>query len=82
MSAPFMTIKDAAAYLGVSPLTLRNWDKQGKLPATRHPMSNYRIYKTTDIEKLLKDIEAGMIPTKAKPRKILKRKLFVKSERD
>ena len=77
MVASFMTIKDTAKYLGVSPLTLRNWDRQGKLPATRHPMSNYRIYKTEDIEKLLRDIEAGTIPTKAKPRKILKRKLTV-----
>ncbi|MEK7607848.1 MAG: helix-turn-helix domain-containing protein [Patescibacteria group bacterium] len=79
MAVSFMMIKDAAKYLGVSPLTLRNWDKQGKLPATRHPMSNYRIYKIEHIEKLLKDIEAGIIPTKAKPRKVLKRKLTVKS---
>lgn len=82
MPASFMTIKDAATYLGVSPLTLRNWDRQGKLPATRHPMSNYRIYKTEDIEKLLHDIEAGTMPTKAKPRKTLKRKLLVKSLKD
>ena len=79
MAVSFMMIKDAAKYLGVSPLTLRNWDKQGKLPATRHPMSNYRIYKIEHIEKLLKDIEAGIIPTKAKPRIVLKRKLTVKS---
>jgi len=82
MTAPFMTIKDAAAYLGVSPLTLRNWDNQGKLPATRHPMSNYRIYKTEHIEKLLRDIESGTMQTKAKPRKILKRKLMVRSVTD
>ena len=79
MSGKFMTIKEAATYLGVTPLTLRNWDKQGKLPATRHPMSNYRIYKTDDLEKLSKDIEAGSIPSKAKPRKATRRKLIVKS---
>ena len=79
MSGKFMTIKEAAAYLGVTPLTLRNWDKNGKLPTTRHPMSNYRIYKTEDLEKLMSDIGAGMIPTKAKPRKQLRRKLLVKS---
>ncbi|HEY9481289.1 MAG TPA: MerR family DNA-binding transcriptional regulator [Candidatus Paceibacterota bacterium] len=78
----FMTIKDAAIALGVTPLTLRNWDKSGKLPTTRHPMSNYRIYKTADIEKLKKDIEAGTIPVKAKPRKVTKRKLVVRSIRD
>jgi MerR family copper efflux transcriptional regulator len=77
-----MTIKQAAEYLGVTPLTLRNWDKNGKLPTTRHPMSNYRIYKTEDLEKLMKDIEAGSVPTKAKPRKLAKRKLLVQSVRD
>ena len=52
MTGKFLTIKEAAEYLGVTPLTLRNWDKSGKLPTTRHPMSNYRIYKSEDLEKL------------------------------
>lgn len=88
MSGKFMTIKEAATYLGVTPLTLRNWDKSGKLPTTRHPMSNYRIYKTEDLEKLVHDIEAGSLPTKAKPRtgitrkKVVARKLIVRSERE
>ncbi|MBI5134108.1 MAG: MerR family DNA-binding transcriptional regulator [Candidatus Taylorbacteria bacterium] len=87
MSGKFMTIKEAAEMLGVTPLTLRNWDKSGKLPTTRHPMSNYRIYKTEDLEKLMKDIEAGTVPTKAKPRsapkrKLTARKLIVRSIRE
>lgn len=82
MSGKFMTIKEAAEFLGVTPLTLRNWDKSGKLPTTRHPMSNYRIYKCEDLERLVKDIDAGAIPTKAKPRKATRRKLIVKSERE
>ncbi len=77
-----MTIKQAAKILGVTPLTLRNWDNNGKLPTTRHPMSNYRIYKTEDIEKLVKDIESGTMATKAKPRKLTKRKLIIRSERE
>ncbi len=81
MSGKFMTIKEAAEFLGVTPLTLRNWDKNGKLPTTRHPMSNYRIYKTEDLEKLMKDIEGGAIPMKAKARKATRRKLIVRSER-
>jgi excisionase family DNA binding protein len=79
MTGRFMTIKQASLFLGVSPLTLRNWDKSGKLPTTRHPMSNYRIYKSEDLEKLMNDIEAGTIPTRAKPRKLTRRKLLVKS---
>src|SRR3989338_8085344 len=48
----YITIKEAAKILGVSKITLRNWDKAGKLQAHRHPLNNYRIYKTGDIEKI------------------------------
>lgn len=84
MSGKFITIKRAASLLGVTPLTLRNWDKNGKLSTSRHPMSNYRIYKTEDIEKLMRDIESGSMPTKAKPRKVrlTKRKLVIRSEKE
>lgn len=82
MSGKFLTIKQAAEYLGVTPLTLRNWDKSGKLPTTRHPMSNYRIYKSEDLEKLVSDINLGTVPMKAKKRKLAKRKLMVRSIKD
>jgi DNA-binding transcriptional MerR regulator len=57
MDKKYITIKEAAKILGVTPLTLRNWDNSGKFPAGRHPMSNYRVYVIEDIEKLLKQIE-------------------------
>ena len=79
MPGNFLTIKDAAELLGVTPLTLRNWDKNGKLGARRHPMSNYRIYLREDIERLVNEIMVGSVPMRAKPRKPLKRKLVVKS---
>jgi len=53
----YLSIKQAAVLLGVSPLTLRNWDKQGKLIAHRNPLNNYRVYLRMDIEKLLARIE-------------------------
>jgi len=52
-----MSIKKAAEVLGVTPLTLRNWDKKGKFKALRHPINNYRVYKIEDIDKLLKGME-------------------------
>jgi excisionase family DNA binding protein len=82
MSGKYITIKQAAALLGVTPLTLRNWDRNGKLTTVRHPMSNYRIYKVEDIERLIQDIETGSLPTKAKPRKALKKKLVIRSIKD
>ena len=45
----YLTIKQTADMLEVSPLTLRNWDNSGKFPAKRHPMNNYRIYRKKDI---------------------------------
>jgi excisionase family DNA binding protein len=53
----FLTIKAAAKLLGVSPLTLRNWDKSGKLVAHRNPLNNYRVYKLSQIEQFLEELE-------------------------
>ncbi|MDE2188731.1 MAG: MerR family DNA-binding transcriptional regulator [Patescibacteria group bacterium] len=52
----FITVKEAARILGVTPLTLRNWDRSGKLLAGRHPFNNYRVYAREDIDKLLTEI--------------------------
>jgi excisionase family DNA binding protein len=54
-----MTIKDAAALLGVSEMTLRRWDKAGKFRARRHPMNNYRFYRRDDVLSLRRRIERG-----------------------
>jgi len=52
----FITIKEASQILEVSRITLRNWDKSGKLTALRHPFNNYRIYKIEDIDKVIEMI--------------------------
>lgn len=57
MENKYITIKQAASILGVSPLTLRNWDNSGKFPAGRHPISNYRVYKIEDIENLIQQMD-------------------------
>ena len=59
MATLYITIKQASKILGVSPLTLRNWDKNGKLKAHRHPMNNYRVYKIEDLEKVIHEIETN-----------------------
>ena len=53
----YVQIKEAAALLGVSINTLRNWERGGKLRAYRHPVNNYRLYKRADIAALLAAIE-------------------------
>ena len=75
--AKLITIKQAANMLGVTPLTLRNWDKNGKLKPLRHPLNNYRVYKKADIEALLEVIGTNTIPVDTRPKKII-RKLEIK----
>lgn len=74
MANLFITIKQASKILGVSPLTLRNWDNNGKLKAHRHPMNNYRVYKIEDLENVIREIEAGTgrrISTKKEIKKLI-----------
>jgi len=60
----FVTIKQAAEFLGVSPNTLRNWHRDGKIPVYRNPISNYRLFKKKDLFALLRQIEeSGTYPS-------------------
>lgn len=68
----YITIKDASKILGMSKITLRNWDKSGKLKAYRHPFNNYRIYKVEDIEKVIDLIETSPLLIKQKKSEIKK----------
>lgn len=50
-----LTIGEAARLLGVTPTTLRKWDKSGKVRAHRDPVNQYRLYSLEDITKLLQE---------------------------
>lgn len=65
MTEVYFSIKEAAQILGVTPLTLRNWDKAGKFVASRHPMNNYRVYKLSALENLINDLENGTHKSRA-----------------
>lgn len=45
----YLTLAETAELLGKSKETLRRWDREGKLSAIREPISNYRVYKKSDI---------------------------------
>jgi len=55
----YIRVKEAAELLGVSPNTVRAWGAQGKIPEYRHPANNYRLYKSEELERLLRQIEAS-----------------------
>lgn len=63
----FLTVKDAAEFLGVSPNTIRNWGREAKIPEHRHPINNYRLYRREDLERLLKPLQKPS-NKKVKPR--------------
>ncbi|MFA6416442.1 MAG: MerR family DNA-binding transcriptional regulator [Candidatus Paceibacterota bacterium] len=61
-----ITIKVAANLLGLSPSTLRHWDKNGKLPSIRN-FSHYRLYRLSDLLKMIRaDEKLGRIKPKKK----------------
>lgn len=68
-----ITIKEAASMLGVTPLTLRNWDRSGKLIALRHPLNNYRVYKRLDIDNLINEIGSNKNPVDTRRKKVVKK---------
>jgi PAS domain S-box-containing protein len=61
----YRTVGEAAEYLGVSPATLRNWDRNGKLKPRRHPQNGYRIYLHEDLEGVLRSANLSHEPDAA-----------------
>jgi len=48
----YMSIRQAAQFLGVSDQTLRRWEQEGKLKPVRHPVNKYRYYLRSELEPL------------------------------
>lgn len=51
-----LPLKEVSKILGVTCLTLRNWDRKGLLRAYRNPFNNYRMYRYADVADLLAQI--------------------------
>ena len=51
----YLSLSETAELLGKNKETLRRWDREGKLTAVREPMSNYRVYRKSDVETLFAD---------------------------
>ncbi len=59
--ADYLSIGQAAEFLGVSTATLRNWDRSGKLKSRRHPQNGYRIYLHEDLEAVLRSADLSTL---------------------
>lgn len=56
----YVTINEAAKILGVSTMTMHNWDKRKKLsPTARHPVNGYRLYRVSSLKKILNKIHSA-----------------------
>ena len=63
----YLTIKEAAKFLGVAVNTLRNWGRDGKVAMHRHPVNDFRLFKISDLQQLLRDTQQSRSePRKAK----------------
>jgi DNA (cytosine-5)-methyltransferase 1 len=54
----YISLAEASDLIGKSKETLRRWDREGKLNAVREPMSNYRVYKRSEVLTLFSDFVA------------------------
>jgi excisionase family DNA binding protein len=53
----YLRVKQAAAMMGIAPNTMRKWGRTGKIPEYRHPANSYRLYKRSDLEKMIALVE-------------------------
>ncbi len=52
----FLSLTETSKIFGKSKETLRRWDRENKLKAVREPISNYRVYRRSDVQALLGDL--------------------------
>jgi hypothetical protein len=57
----YVTVKDAAEMLGISPNTPRSWGALGAIVAYLHPVNSCRLYRRIDLEKLRKRLEQPQV---------------------
>jgi site-specific DNA-methyltransferase (adenine-specific) len=53
----YIKVGKAAKLIGVSPETLRRWDKSGKFKSMRHPINNYRVYQESTIISFAEELQ-------------------------
>ena len=53
----FYNLKETAEILNVNKETLRRWDRSGKFKSTRHPINNYRVYPSSKVNQLVKELQ-------------------------
>lgn len=50
----YVQTAEAAEILGIAQNTLRKWAARGDIPMHRNPVNGYRLFKRSDLERLLR----------------------------
>jgi DNA (cytosine-5)-methyltransferase 1 len=61
----YLLVTEAADLLGVSPNTIRNWGRDGKIAEYRHPVNNYRLFSRSELERIRKKLNS---PSRRRPK--------------
>lgn len=54
----YVMTAEAADILGVSQNTVRQWAETGAIPVRRNPANGYRLFRRTDLEAFLSQVES------------------------
>lgn len=62
MPTTLVNVREAAARLGVHENTVRNWESKGILRAIHLPVSHYRRFELSEIERMAREMRAHLAP--------------------
>ena len=62
----YLKVGEAAAYVGVARNTLRNWAAAGKIRVYRNAVNQYRLFKKSDLDELLRRTVDSATPVSRK----------------
>jgi excisionase family DNA binding protein len=58
----YVKVAEAAQILGVSQGTVRAWAEAGKIPMHKNPANGYRLFKRSELEHFLEQLERPAVP--------------------
>tara|TARA_R110000787_G_scaffold51288_6_gene121679 strand:- start:1264 stop:1464 length:201 start_codon:yes stop_codon:yes gene_type:complete len=64
-SEHWLHLTEAAKQIGVAPITLKRWLLDGKVPEVGRDRNNWRVFSTTDIQKI-KEFASSMQKPRSK----------------
>ena len=56
----YVKIAEEAELLGIAQNTLRKWAEHGNIPFRRSPANGYRLFRRSDLERFLSQIEKSV----------------------